>query len=109
MPLSREVSSSAINCSLAATRYAGCLGRRGQLVDRDWCVHHQQQRLEHRAKFESSSSGAVATSMPRSRSVGISVEISSLIAVYFFRLGGCQVFVVWPFSGPRNLEHTKRF
>ncbi len=36
--------------------------------------------------------------------------MSSVISVFYFhRILGCQVFVGWPFSGPRNLEHTKRF
>jgi len=36
--------------------------------------------------------------------------MSSVISVvYFHRILGYQVFVGWPFAGPRNLEHTKRF
>ena len=110
MPLSRAVSSSAISCSLAATRYAGCSVATASCSTVTGVSTTSSSASSAAPSSESSSSGAVATSMPRSRSVGNSAGMSSVISVFYFhRILGCQVFVGWPISGPRNLEHTKRF
>ena len=39
----------------------------------------------------------------------VTVENSSVIVWLFHRLSGLDYFAGWPISGPRNLEHTKRF
>ena len=132
IPLSRAASSSAITLQLGRHPVGRLLDRRGERVDGHRGVHHQQQRLEHRSRVRRPPAPAawrprcpgrgpgcrrvtrsppltVASRRSRSAVVATGSENSSVIVWLFHRLSGFDFVAGWPISGPRNLEHTKRF